>query len=95
MDTPTVVVRYFAAARAAAGTDADAGGGLFGTQTIPVTLVGTSYSADERWNFTGALQTALGADVLNLATEGRGPLPPMRELPPTTTLAAFSACTVI
>ena len=56
-----------------------AGGGLFGAQTIPVTLVGTSYSADERWNFTGALQTALGADVLNLATEGRGPLPPMRE----------------
>lgn len=55
------------------------GGGLFGAQTIPVTLVGTSYSADERWNFTGALQAALGADVLNLATEGRGPLPPMRE----------------
>lgn len=61
----------------AAGTDA--GGGLFGAQTIPVTLVGTSYSADERWNFAGALQTALGADVLNLATEGRGPLPPMRD----------------
>lgn len=55
------------------------GGGLFGAQTIPVTLVGTSYSADERWNFSGALQEALGADVLNLATEGRGPLPPMRD----------------
>ena len=56
-----------------------AGGGLFGAQTVPVTLIGTSYSADERWNFTGALQEALGADVLNLATEGRGPLPPMRD----------------
>lgn len=57
----------------------DAGGGLFGVQTVPVTLVGTSYSANKNWNFTGALQRALGMDVLNLAAEGRGPLPPMRE----------------
>lgn len=57
----------------------DVGGGLFGAQTVPVTLVGTSYSANPNWNFAGALQGALGADVLNLATEGRGPLPPMRE----------------
>lgn len=56
-----------------------AGGGLFGAQTVPVTLVGTSYSANLNWNFAGALQKSLGADVLNLATEGRGPLPPMRE----------------
>jgi alginate O-acetyltransferase complex protein AlgJ len=56
----------------------DAGGGLFGAQTVPVTLIGTSYSANLNWNFAGALQEALGADVLNLATEGRGPLPPMR-----------------
>ena len=56
----------------------DAGGGLFGAQTVPVTLVGTSYSADETWNFAGALQRELGADVLNLAAEGQGPLPPMR-----------------
>lgn len=55
------------------------GGGLFGAQTVPVTLVGTSYSADEQWNFAGALQEALGAAVLNLAAEGQGPLPPMRE----------------
>lgn len=57
---------------------AGAGGGLFGAQTVPVTLVGTSYSANERWNFAGALQRALGAEVLNLAAEGQGPLPPMR-----------------
>ncbi len=56
-----------------------AGGGLFGAQTVPVTLIGTSYSANKRWNFAGALQRALGADVLNLATEGQGPLPPMRD----------------
>ena len=54
-------------------------GGLFGVQTVPVTLVGTSYSADERWNFAGALQQALSADVLDVATEGQGPLPPMRD----------------
>ena len=53
--------------------------GLFGAQTVPVTLIGTSYSANPRWNFAGALQRALGADVLNLATEGQGPLPPMRD----------------
>lgn len=59
-------------------TAASAAGGLFGSQSVPVTLIGTSYSADDRWNFSGALQTALGADVLNLASEGQGPLPPMR-----------------
>jgi len=58
---------------------ADVGGGLFGARTVPVTLVGTSYSANPAWNFAGALQAALGADVLNLASEGRGPLPPMRD----------------
>ncbi len=50
---------------------------LFGAVTIPVTLVGTSYSADERWNFAGALQEALGADVLNVAAAGQGPFEPM------------------
>lgn len=50
---------------------------LFGEVTIPVTLVGTSYSADERWNFSGALREALGADVLNVAEEGQGPFLPM------------------
>ena len=54
-------------------------GGLFSAQTVPVTLVGTSYSAEERWNFAGALEQALGADVLDVATEGQGPLPPMRD----------------
>lgn len=52
-------------------------GGLFDTPEIPVVLVGTSYSAGERWNFAGALREALGADVLNVADEGLGPLPPM------------------
>ena len=52
--------------------------GLFDEVAIPVTLVGTSYSSAPLWNFEGALKEALGADVLNAAEEGRGPLAPMR-----------------
>jgi alginate O-acetyltransferase complex protein AlgJ len=55
------------------------GGGLFGESTIPVTLVGTSYSANPLWNFEGALKEALGADVLNVANQGEGPVVPMRD----------------
>lgn len=53
------------------------GGGLFGDVNIPVTLVGTSYSANPRWNFEGAIKESLGADVLNLADEGAGPVVPL------------------
>ena len=51
--------------------------GLFGNTSIPITLVGTSYSANPLWNFEGALKEALGADVLNVADEGEGPTVPM------------------
>ncbi|MBN2657464.1 MAG: hypothetical protein JXR86_10410 [Spirochaetales bacterium] len=54
--------------------------GLFDDPVIPVILVGTSYSFDERWNFESELKLALQLDVLNLAREGAGPLEPMREL---------------
>lgn len=40
-------------------------------------LIGTSYSADAKWNFDGALRDALDADVLNLAEPGKGPFAPM------------------
>lgn len=53
--------------------------GLFGQVEIPVTLVGTSYSADPRWNFENALKVALGTDVLNVADEGLGPMAPMED----------------
>ncbi len=46
---------------------------LFGEVNIPVTLVGTSYSANKTWNFEGFLKEALGTDVLNVADEGLGP----------------------
>ncbi|MCA9835256.1 MAG: alginate O-acetyltransferase [Trueperaceae bacterium] len=55
-----------------------ASGGLFDTVSVPVTLVGTSYSAIDTWNFEGALKTALQTDVLNAALEGKGPIQPMQ-----------------
>lgn len=53
--------------------------GLFEEVTIPITLVGTSYSAEELWNFDGAIKSVVNADVLNVATEGEGPFIPMAE----------------
>lgn len=53
--------------------------GLFDTPEIPVTLVGTSFSADPRWNFAGHLRQALGLDVLEFASEAVGPFVPMAE----------------
>lgn len=53
------------------------GSDLFAEVHIPVALVGTSFSADSRWAFQGALQAALGADVLNAAAPGVGPFNPM------------------
>jgi alginate O-acetyltransferase complex protein AlgJ len=50
---------------------------LFAEVDLPVTLVGTSYSEDERWNFAGALRQALGTDVLVTAQRGEGPYLPM------------------
>ena len=52
-------------------------GDLFGDKALPVTLVGTSYSANEMWNFEGFLKEALAADVLNVADEGLGPFETM------------------
>lgn len=53
--------------------------GLFDDVPIPVTLVGTSYSAGRVWSFEQFLKHELAADVLNLAEEGRGPFLPMRD----------------
>ena len=55
----------------------ESAGDLFADEVIPVALIGTSYSAIDKWNFEGALKSALKADVLNLADEGQGPLEPM------------------
>ncbi len=60
-------------------TEAVSEGDLFAEPEISVALVGTSYSAIEKWNFAGFLQQALQADVLNVADEGGGPIKPMRK----------------
>lgn len=52
---------------------------IFGAEsTIPFALTGTSYSANGQWSFAESLKAALGADVLNVAEEGLGPVAPMR-----------------
>jgi alginate O-acetyltransferase complex protein AlgJ len=51
---------------------------LFATVELPVTVVGTSYAADERWNLATRLEAALrGTAVLDAAEVGRGPAGPM------------------
>ncbi|GLZ85781.1 alginate O-acetyltransferase [Metapseudomonas resinovorans] len=56
----------------AAGDDA-----LFAENDVPVVLVGTSYSANDRWNFAGALRQSLQRDLVNHAEDGNGPILPM------------------
>lgn len=54
------------------------GGGLFDDPVIPGTLVGTSYSAGDMWNFEGFLKESLSVDIVNVAEEGVGPFKPMQ-----------------
>jgi alginate O-acetyltransferase complex protein AlgJ len=42
-----------------------------------IVLIGTSYSANTRWNFPGYLKEALGEDIASYAREGAGPFRPM------------------
>jgi len=51
---------------------------LFGNESdTELALVGTSYSADPKWDFIGALQLALNTEIVNYAAEGEGPFVPM------------------
>ncbi|BFM15412.1 alginate O-acetyltransferase [Maricurvus nonylphenolicus] len=53
---------------------------LFGdAPNVEIALVGTSYSANPKWNYAGALKQALSMDVENLSMEGEGPMVPMLE----------------
>lgn len=57
---------------------ADSGALKDQSATLPeVVLLGTSFSADRRWNFDGALKQALAVDMQNLAEQGQGPIMPM------------------
>ncbi len=62
--------------------NADASGAdIFGDDaSVPVMLVGTSYSANENWSFADFLRQSLRADVVNVAKEGLGPGVPMMDL---------------
>ncbi|GAB3482089.1 alginate O-acetyltransferase [Azotobacter salinestris] len=71
---PDQLVRHSTRPQEEQATGAD---DLFADNQVPVALVGTSYSADERWNFAGALRQALGSDLVNFAEDGRGPILPM------------------
>lgn len=55
------------------------GDALFADGAADIVLVGSSYSANSLWNFAGALQQALRREVVNFATEGKGPVLPMLE----------------
>ncbi|NBX65411.1 MAG: hypothetical protein EBQ96_00215 [Proteobacteria bacterium] len=52
---------------------------LFGDSEIPITLVGTSYSANTKWGFAGFLKEVFGTEVLNAADEGKGPFETMKQ----------------
>lgn len=69
--------------------------GLFGAIEIPILLVGTSYSADERWAFDLHLGSELSLDVLNLATVGEGPFAPMERLLENDQIHEYRAAVVV
>jgi alginate O-acetyltransferase complex protein AlgJ len=62
-------------------SEAASGADIFGDDSsVPVMLVGTSYSANENWSFADFLRQSLQADVVNVAKEGLGPGVPMMDL---------------
>lgn len=63
----------------AAPADADMESALFSDTSPAVTLVGTSYSANPKWNFEGFLKESLQSDILNVADEGLGPFETMQK----------------
>jgi alginate O-acetyltransferase complex protein AlgJ len=65
-----------------ASTSSDSGdmsAALFSDASPAVTLVGTSYSANSKWNFEGFLKESLQTDILNAADEGLGPFETMQK----------------
>ena len=63
--------------KAAAVQAPDSSVDLFGQSEASVVLVGTSYSANEKWGFEAALKSSLGEDIVNVAEQGEGPFKPM------------------
>jgi alginate biosynthesis protein AlgX len=48
------------------------GGNLLGDDAYPVVMIGSSYSAEAKYNFEGFLKEALSSNVLNVAVSGGG-----------------------
>lgn len=71
---PTESYQAYRVTRTDASTDEDS---LFSEARNPVAVVGTSYSADDRWNFTGWLRTMLRTDLDNVSEKAKGPFVPM------------------
>lgn len=69
--------------------------GLFDALEVPLLLVGTSYSADERWAFDLQIGFEVSFDILNLSEEGRGPFDPMERLLADELIGAYNARLVI
>jgi alginate O-acetyltransferase complex protein AlgJ len=62
----------------AAAKDAESEDALFGaSDDFPITLVGTSYSANPLWSFKDQIETSCQASVLGVAVDGEGPFEPM------------------
>lgn len=71
--TPETYVPYSFSSQAVVDDE----GALFGSTSNPLAVVGTSYSADERWNYPGWLRAGLGTDIDNISDKGKGPFVPM------------------
>ena len=54
--------------------------GLFETENIDITLIGTSFSADTRWGFADNLRLNLQSNIDNLAEKGQGIFTPLQKL---------------
>lgn len=75
------LIRYTVKRNETIGTVKLSGGSaddLFSDPTIPVALVGTSYSANKVWGFESWLKYYLQVDILNMADEGLGPFEVMK-----------------
>lgn len=52
---------------------------LFSDMPLPeLLLVGTSYSANPNWNFSGFIKEATSQDLIDMSSEGEGPFIPMK-----------------
>jgi alginate O-acetyltransferase complex protein AlgJ len=77
-------------------SEAASGADIFGDDSsVPVMLVGTSYSANENWSFADFLRQSLQADVVNVAKEGLGPGVPMMDLLDSSTLDETAPTVVV